>query len=405
MKHIAIFCDGTWQTLSQAAPTNVAKLARAVRPFRPAEGTRPEIDQVVFYDNGVGVGEGVMNRTTQLVGGAFGAGLNHKIVEAYQFLCLNFEPGDRIFIFGFSRGAYTARSLAGLLRRVWILRREYASKVEDAVALYRNAPPPDAPAAEQQKAAQAQIAFNAAYGHAVTAFTDPRPYDPADPASLQAPDPVGCAWIQYVGVWDTVGSMGIPSALPFAPDFNKKYRWHDTHLSRFVRSARHAVAIDERRDTFAPTLWDNIAGLNDNAGAGALPYPSRPYQQQWFPGVHGSVGGGSGDAGLSATAMLWIATGAARAGLALDLAQIDTSARACAPAAPFDKAGGGIADALMKAIGKKDRAGPTAFDEVSTSARMRWDGVANYRPNTLGAVAGDLNAWPAPAAAPTYFDP
>ena len=113
MRNIAIFCDGTWQKIGQGDPTNVVKLARAVRVL--AEDGRP---QLTYYDNGVGVGEGVMNRATRWIGGAFGAGLDHKILEAYLFLALNYMPGDRIFIFGFSRGAYTARSLGSWRRPV-----------------------------------------------------------------------------------------------------------------------------------------------------------------------------------------------------------------------------------------------------------------------------------------------
>ena len=116
MKSIAIFCDGTWQNISQRFPTNVTRLARAVAPKGKDPHTGEPIPQIVFYDDGVGVGQGVAENFTKFVGGAIGKGLDRKIAEAYEFLCLNFEPGDRIYIFGFSRGAYTARSLAGLLR-------------------------------------------------------------------------------------------------------------------------------------------------------------------------------------------------------------------------------------------------------------------------------------------------
>ncbi len=384
MRNIAIFCDGTWQKIGQGNPTNVVKLARAVR--LRAEDGQP---QLTFYDNGVGVGEGVMNRATRWIGGAFGAGLDHKILEAYLFLTLNYMPGDRIFIFGFSRGAYTARSLGGLLRRVWILRREHADKVEEAVRIYREAPGRDAPDAVRDAAAQRQIQFNQAYGHRVDAFTESHAYDPADPASLNAPAPQDCAWIQYVGVWDTVGSMGVPSKLPFAPDFNKRHRWYDTDLSRFVRSARHAVAIDEERETFAPTLWSNIAGLNDNAQAGALPYEARPYQQRWFPGGHGSVGGGDSDEGLANAALLWVAEGAARAGLSLDLGQLQAFEAGCDPLCDLPRRKGGVLDAM----GKAPRTGLAALDEISLSARRRWKGRGDWRPKPLGAHGADLDRW------------
>lgn len=384
MRNIAIFCDGTWQKIGQGAPTNVVKLARAVRVL--AEDGRP---QLTYYDNGVGVGEGVMNRATRWIGGAFGAGLDHKILEAYLFLALNYMPGDRIFIFGFSRGAYTARSLSGLLRRVWILRREHADKVEEAVKIYREAPAKDAPPAVKAAAAQRQISFNQTFGHPVSAFVGAHAYDPGDARSLDAPAPEECAWVQYVGVWDTVGSMGVPSKLPFAPDFNKRYRWHDTDLSRFVRSARHAVALDEERRTFEPSLWNNLPGLNGNAQAAARPYDEQPYQQRWFPGGHGSVGGGDSDEGLSNAALLWIAEGAARAGLALDADQLAVFEAGCDPLCDFPPKKGGVLDVM----GKGPREGLGAPDEISLSARRRWKGRQDWRPKPLGPHKEALEGW------------
>ena len=216
-----------------------------------------------------------------------------------------------------------------------------------------------------------------------------RPLSSEGPCALIAPAPQDCAWIQYVGVWDTVGSMGVPSKLPFAPDFNKRHRWYDTDLSRFVRSARHAVAIDEERETFAPTLWSNIAGLNDNAQAGALPYEARPYQQRWFPGGHGSVGGGDSDEGLANAALLWVAEGAARAGLSLDLGQLQAFEAGCDPLCDLPRRKGGVLDAM----GKAPRTGLAALDEISLSARRRWKGRGDWRPKPLGAHGADLDRW------------
>jgi uncharacterized protein (DUF2235 family) len=263
MKNIAIFCDGTWQQLDQRWPTNVAKLARAVTPMSVGGE-----DQFVYYDDGVGVSDGVLDAATHLIGGALGKGLDYKIVRAYEFLCLNYEPGDRVFIFGFSRGAYTARSLGGLIRLTWILRREEAGSAFEAMSFYRSSPSADATAAEKA-AFQADVdAFKAAHCHPAEAFTAAKTYDKADPGSL-SPDG-DCAWLQYIGVWETVGSLGIPANLLFAKEIDQQYRFYDTNLSRQVRSARHAVAIDERRKTFSPTLWTNIAALNQNARADAL---------------------------------------------------------------------------------------------------------------------------------------
>ena len=362
-KNIAVFCDGTWQHIDQPVPTNVNRLARCVLPCDGA-GT----PQVVRYDDGVGVGTGILDGATELIGGAFGEGLETKIFQAYVFICLNYVPGDRIFIFGFSRGAFTARSLAGLLNLVWVLRREHVDKVKQARQLYRDR--------RDARGHAAVAAFRASYCH------------PSESAGLQ-----------YVGVWDTVGELGIPATLPFAPQIDAKFRFLDTDLSGFTRSARHAMAIDERRDTYKPTPWGNIDALNAASGTDALPYGDRPYQQRWFPGPHSSVGGGHEDGGLSLCALAWIAQGAARGGLSLDPAQLAAYAGIADPCAPFDTGAGSLLTlAISRLGGEHDRAGPTDIATVSDAARARWCGRPDWRPPTLGRVAAALDALREPAA-------
>ena len=366
MKNIALFCDGTWQQIDQAYPTNVALLARCVAP-KDGNG-KP---QFVYYDDGVGVSQGVLDFATHILGGALGQGLDYKIAHAYAFLCLNYEPGDRIFIFGFSRGAYTARSLGGLLRWAWILRRENASLAQHAMELYRSHPPKGTDDAAEQAFKDRMQAFREAYCYPSGPFTDPKNYDPEDPSSLMPNDPNSCAWIQYLGVWETVGSLGIPDNLPLASEVNEKYQFYDTELSSFVRSARHAVSIDEKRITFTPTLWTNIPDQNDHAGATELAYELRPYQQTWFPGTHGGVGGGSNDDGLSLAAMLWIAEGATRAGLVFNDPELEAYQKRANPEAKFPPDTFSVGSLILKAVGMQDRPGPDLYDEVSLAARLR----------------------------------
>jgi hypothetical protein len=193
-----------------------------------------------------------------------------------------------------------------------------------------------------------------------------------------------------VGVWDTVGALGIPTTLPLSSIVDDKYRFHDTSLSRFVLSARHAVSIDERRSTFAPTLWDNIDSLNINAFAGTLPYEKRPYQQKWFPGRHSGVGGGENDGGLSAVPMLWIAEGAAAAGLEFNQAALDLPpiGDCCAP---FVTVQNTIGTLFIEAAGMADRDGPASLTEISEAARTRWTKVADYRPSPLSKFRDSLD--------------
>ena len=277
-----IFCfDGTWNKLSAECPTNVVLVAEMIRPM--AKGGTP---QIVYYDEGVGTA-----RDERFRGGAFGKGMMDNITEAYRFLIFNYEPGDHIFIFGFSRGAFTARSFAGFIRHAGILNADSAREIENAIRLYKavfTGDGDDSPDA---------LAFRADHCSQICVsqldkdwrIEKRRQTDWADTPVLE---------IKYVGVWDTVAALGLPKFIPGATWANRKFRFHDAKLTSKVQAARHALAIDERRVLFEPVLWNNVGVLN--AGRGKSIYdPDAPYQQKWFPGVHGSVGGGGPVRGLS----------------------------------------------------------------------------------------------------------
>src|SRR5436190_4854355 len=340
MKNIAIFCDGTWQTFDQWFPTNVARLARATLPTGK-EGAGNV--QIIYYDDGVGVPHGVARLPTEILGGAFGDGLDDKILQAYKFLCLNYNPGDRIYIFGFSRGAYTARCLAGLIHREWIVRREKLNLVEAAMMDYRG---------QQRSTAQLQ------------AYVAQNCWPLAPPAQ---------GGIAYLGVWDTVGALGIPEDFPFAEMIDAGRQFHDLELSPFVKSARHAVSIDERRKTFVPTLWSNLEILSAAENAAGKSYGDRAYQQVWFPGGHGSIGGGGPDVGVSVTPLLWIAEGAARAGLEFDQKMLGVFAQERNDIADFSAESHDLASEIIRLGGMAARMpGPATLDEISDSAKNRW---------------------------------
>ena len=170
MNRIAICTDGTWNKPDQEdrgkrKPTNVVKTARGILPVA-ADGT----SQIVYYSDGVGTNWGV----DKIAGGGFGIGLSANVVEAYQFLVLNYKPGDQIFLFGFSRGAYTARSLAGLINKLGVLPKDHAFYTPEAYMLYRDQAPKVR--CEQFK---------------------------SEHKTRDVP-------IKFIGVWDTVGALGIP---------------------------------------------------------------------------------------------------------------------------------------------------------------------------------------------------
>jgi uncharacterized protein (DUF2235 family) len=291
MKNIVVCFDGTWNTADAAFPTNVVKTAQMVLPT-DAKGN----GQVLFYDEGVGSMQVAFGASiNNFLGGAFGVGLMENIEDAYRFLTFNYSAGDRIFIFGFSRGAFGARSFGGLIRTCGVLHKDHVGKVKEAVKLYKNRDREAGP--DSGACAKFRTEFSAA------AYTG----NQGDRNALK---------IEYMGVWDTVGALGIPSGVPFARSFNKKYAFHDVTLSRMVNSARHALSIDERRRTFAPSRWRNIGELNTNMGQDGS--GSLPYQQVWFPGDHASVGGGGDVNGLWQATLVWIVEGAKLRGLAVN---------------------------------------------------------------------------------------
>ncbi len=361
MKNLAIFCDGTWNYLDATEPTNVAILSRSLRP-QTEDGVR----QVAIYLPGVGTRKEkagmVETAVDRVTGGAFGWGLNGRIEAAYREVAEHYEPGDRLFLFGFSRGAYTARSLAGLMRNCGLPAPETMKRIPEAMRMYRDRLPsshPDAPG---------PLRFRAGFSPGfATSETD----------RLVRKGPVGMLTVDYLGVWDTVGALGVPDQFAgLAGAFNGKYKFHDLRLSSMVQSARHAVAIDERRKTFPPTLWDNLTDLNRDQAA-------QPYRQEWFPGVHGGVGGGGPIRGLSNAALLWIAEGAEALGLEL------AADRKAALAAKVDIAAAvenqtdpkGLVDRLMER-NSADRSPPGSLQAISQVARDRWR-LHGYRPVPL----------------------
>ncbi len=382
MKRIAVLCDGTWNSADQPHATNVRQMALML-PSAP-EGAEK---QVVFYYNGVGVPEGggwLERINEKLSGGAMGWGLDARIAAAYRHLCRAYEPGDEIHVFGFSRGAYTARSLVGLIRNCGIASDPTPEVVAEAFTRYRDRDDETKPSTEESMAFRLRISPGVTVTDNEPAFRRARGAPEGHPLT-----------IAYLGVWDTVGALGIPShwGLP-ARLLNRKYRFHDTELSSFVKAARHAVAIDERRRHFVPTLWTNLPDLRrDNPGG--------DYRQEWFAGNHGSVGGGGDIADLSSLALLWIADGAARAGLryrpdALTLVQTQRNLLG-----PLDnKTGGASLGDVFMGLTAKARRGPDRVAEVAHPAIARWRvaemppgwGNRPYRPKTLARVADGIGA-------------
>jgi uncharacterized protein (DUF2235 family) len=257
-KKIILCTDGTWDNTAKG--TNVFKIYNALQVSS---------NQIPLYDDGVGADGTPIE---QLVGGAFGLGLYQKIKNGYTKIAHLYEPGDEIFLFGFSRGAYTARSLAGMIATCGLPAKSFDdSLVDTAFDAYRN---------KDRRAALLQ---------SLSAFHMDDPH------------------ISMVGVWDTVGSLGIPSIIGGVSPI--LYGFLDTGLHPDVLHAYHVLAIDERRAEFPPTLWTS------------QPAPGQVIEQVWFCGCHSDVGGGisagANDSGttLSDIPLSWMMDKAAALGV------------------------------------------------------------------------------------------
>jgi uncharacterized protein (DUF2235 family) len=361
MTRIAVFCDGTWNSSKIDQTTSVYKLQSLLVDDR-SKG------QVCKYFAGIGTEKkfdadtknlGFLRRIfVKYGGGAFGWGLNDKVKEAYQFLCMSYQPGDEIYLFGFSRGAYTARSVAGMIRKCGIIDDPTEDRINTAFKLYRKAGRANAP--DQPKILKERKALSPRFA------TSQRDLEWRGSGELVK--------LAYLGVFDTVGARGMPPSIlgPLATAWNSQYKFHDMALSSLVKSARHALAIDERRKFYVPAKWDNLDGKHGlNKGkTDAL----RPYQQVWFSGDHSVIGGSAPEQAMSSIPLEWIVQGAGRLVLKRGVKFPPTPSN---PSLRSDR----LAD--MTGPFKSWRDGPNEKWELHPTVKERLANVGLYRPSSL----------------------
>jgi uncharacterized protein (DUF2235 family) len=303
-KKLVVCCDGTWNT-----PRDETNVTRTYRFLRSRLGNPQENKQaregvttcagrakdgsetLLFYDRGVGT-----NWFQRLSGGALGVGLSENVRDAYHFLAQEFAPGAEIYVFGFSRGAYTARSLCGFIKAAGLLERPSEGEVWRAYLDYY--------ATESRTLAQPQ-------GWSLRAVGDWLRKKVGDwvGANLRDFPRHQGVKIRFIGVYDTVGALGVP--LPEAAKVNQRIvGFHDTNLSDLVEHAVQALAVDEQRGPYAPTLWTLEPGQSLGPGQTVL--------QVWFPGVHSDIGGGYRDKGIGDITLDFVMRQAALHGLTLD---------------------------------------------------------------------------------------
>ncbi len=342
MKSIVLCADGTWNTPHGDSPTTTDT---NVRKLYCALSNAPS--QLKYYDSGVGTDGTPLDHLT---GGAMGEGLFQKVQDCYQFLSDVYDPGDRIFLFGFSRGAFTARSIAGMIAGFGVptinLDNMTTKRIFD---VYREPDP--------VKKTALKAGLQTAYGM----------------------QPVT---VQMVGVWDTVGSLGIPGIF-FNLLNQKKYGFLDTALHPSIIHAYHAVSIDERRAQFKPTLWTNTDGTdrpNDEQ-----------VQQVWFPGGHCDVGGSYIESQLSDIALSWMMQKAKENGLLFSAA--DEATYLTPPAT--DASGPAHDEWKLVPWGIPEHRTAPAIAAMSNTVQMRLDDPATeYAPGNLKLNGTKLDGYP-----------
>jgi uncharacterized protein (DUF2235 family) len=337
MKRIAIFCDGTWNTpdkLKDGKPcqTNVVKMANALSPAS-TDGKK----QVLYYDAGIG-SEG--NMIKRVFDGATGTGISENILKVYRFLIQNYEPGDELFLFGFSRGAFTVRSLAGLIRNSGILKISNSDQGHRAYKIYRSRKP------EFQPREVEATLFRKTF--AVEETTR----------------------IKFIGVWDTVGALGNPLLLNGI--LSRRNRFHDTDLSSKISNAFHALAVDEKRKNFEATLWHQQPDSKNQV-----------LEQVWFPGVHSDVGGGypESESGLSDLALNWMLEKAQSCNLNFD--RIDMNPNPMEPMHESYRGFYTLQSRHFREIAAEDQKKGNSNESLHPSVIRKYNEDADYRPKNL----------------------
>jgi len=305
-KNIVICCDGTGNEIGE----NISNVLKLYRCLRKTPKTAPL--QAVFYDPGVGTlakpdpWRKLKQDFVMVLGLATGYGLDDNVLHAYEFLVQNYAEGDQIYLFGFSRGAYTVRVLAGLIHKIGLLSPHQVNLASSGLTAYKQLSEGDAKAEGVRPAAE------------TCDDEGPQPLSRDDRAA-QFARIVSSRWptIRFVGVWDTVASVIVPR-----PD--RLYRPSLEELAftldnPSVKTFRQAIAIDERRCMFRLKKWLERQTFTHNRfnQAGAEPQDCR---QVWFAGVHADIGGGYPEkqSALSKYPLLWMIEEAMRCGLAFN---------------------------------------------------------------------------------------
>lgn len=353
-KRLAVFLDGTWSSVDDN--TNVWRL-KSLCSASSTDGR----EQRAYYEVGV----------NGALGGLFGYGLDKNITDAYEWLIDHYNPEDEIFIFGFSRGAYTARSLAGLIAKCGLLKAGAPLGVKQLYNRYRRAD-----------------------DRTLWALIDARDNGTLGVSTLEEQWMMKYSMrirIKLVGVWDTVGELGIP--LFNIPGISRStLGFLHTGLRLPIEYGFHALAIDEHRRAFSPTLW-TVRTPDDPSTKVAAPRPLSSVEQRWFVGDHANVGGGCESDLLAQMPLRWIMKKASLQGLSfrndVELAGNELTAKISNSYGEFlFGAYHRVSRPYYRPIGAppertQDGTNNSVNETIDGSVFTRWNRIADYRPANL----------------------
>ena len=311
MKNIVLCCDGTGNEISE----NISNVLKLYRVLRKTGKTDPQ--QVVFYDPGVGTlarpnpWTKLKQDAATVLGLATGYGLDDNVLKAYTFLINHYEDGDDIFLFGFSRGAYTVRVLAGLIHKVGLLSPQQGNLADAALTAYK----------QVSTAIVDQEDVGAVDSKPGNDEEEPQAQPTScDDQASQFARIVSARWptIKFVGVWDTVASVIVPRPDRFYAFSLQKLAF--TQLNPSVKVFRQAIAIDERRRMFRLEPWKEPQAFMYNRFSATNNAEPQDALQVWFAGAHADIGGGypEKESGLSKFPLLWMIDEAVKRGLAVN---------------------------------------------------------------------------------------
>jgi len=351
IKRVALFLDGTWNNVNDN--TNVWRLKSLCDK---------SAEQLVYYSAGVGTQSG-----EKLSGGMFGIGINDEVTNAYEWLVEHYTDGARLFIFGFSRGAFTARSLAGFISKCGLLK-------------------PGSPVSVKQMFDRYRKGTATTVGALAHVTDDQLPQEDKWIKEYSRRIPI---WLQ--GVWDTVGSLGVP--LPLLPNISRSdFAFLETDLHINDTHAYHALAIDEHREAFAPTLW---VKSTPKVGDAFPPRDLGHVEQRWFVGAHANVGGGYENDLLAQIPLEWLMKKAIAHGLLFkDTVVIDGDENTCPIHDSLKEMAHGIYE--FATLGKRyyrpigtepidagDVIKTTINETIDATVFDRWRVDSTYRPQNL----------------------